>query len=67
MEFDETGLSYILVDTHNLKVYNFWQVLVFVYKSLNGLTPTYHSDRIKAYVPSRSPSSVDNLFLVVQW
>lgn len=38
-------------------------VLLFAYKSLNGLAPTYLSDLIQLHVPSRSLRSADHMLL----
>ncbi len=40
-------------------------ILVFAYKSLKGLAPTYLSDLIQLHVPSRSLRSADLMLLVV--
>ncbi len=43
-----------------------FQILLFVFKSLNGLVPLYNADLLKTIVPSRSLRSTDQLLLVVQ-
>lgn len=42
-----------------------FKILVFAYKSLNGLAPTYLSDLIQQHVPSRSLRSTDCMLLAV--
>lgn len=57
----------ILASLHWLPV-NFriqFQILVFVFKSLNGLSLKYLSDLIKLYAPLRALRSADHLLLVV--
>ncbi len=42
-----------------------FKILILVFKSLNGLAPTYLSDLIQPYAPSRGLGSADHLLLVV--
>ncbi len=42
-----------------------FKILILVFKSLNGLAPTYLSDLIQPYAPSRGFRSADHLLLVV--
>lgn len=60
-------ISPILASLHWLPV-SFridFKILLFAYKSLNGLAPTYLSDLLQPHVPLRSLRSADQLLLVV--
>ncbi len=41
------------------------KVLLFAYKSLNGLAPPYLSDLLDSYIPPRSLRSADPVLLIV--
>ncbi len=41
------------------------KILILVFKALNGLAPTYFSDLIQPYAPSRGLGSADHSLLVV--
>lgn len=41
------------------------KILLFVFRSLNGLTPAYSSELIRPYVPTRSLRSADRHLLLV--
>lgn len=42
-----------------------FNILLFVFKSLNDLVPQYISDLIHIYIPSEALSSADQLRLVI--
>ena len=42
-----------------------FEILLFAYKSINGLAPASLSDLLQPHVPSRSRRSADQLLLVV--
>ncbi len=44
-----------------------FKILLFVFKSLNGLAPPYLSDLLQSYSPSRSLRSADQKLLTVPW
>ncbi len=60
-------ISPILASLHWLPVHFRIQfkILLFVYKSLNGLAPPYISELLHPYMPTRSLRSADQLFLNV--
>ena len=60
-------ISPVLASLHWLPVqYRIhFKILLFVFKSLNGLAPSYVSDLLKSYAPSRSLRSADQLLLAV--
>ncbi len=61
-------ISPVLASLHWLPVHfriNF-KILVFVFKSLNGVAPKYLSALIKPYAPLRALRSADHLLLVVR-
>ena len=58
----------VLASLHWLPV-NFridFKVILFTFKSLNGLAPPYLSDLLKPYTPARALRSADKLLLVVR-
>ncbi len=60
-------ISPILASLHWLPVHfrNQFKILLFVFKSLNGLAPPYIYELLHPYMPTRSLRSTDQLFLNV--